>query len=94
MVQDDVETEPSLRLASTITPTGYVVEARIPWRSLRVPPGFAPARGRALGFNVILYHAGKKDARVGEDVGKSRLAWSFWPGVWGRPEVWGTALLD
>lgn len=78
-----------IRLASRRTPAGYVVEAHIPWAELG--SALRPASGKAVGFNVILYHAGKKDARPGEDVGKSRLAWSFWPGVPGRPEVWGMA---
>jgi hypothetical protein len=77
-----------IQLASRLTDGGYIVEARIPWAE--VCRGAPP---KALGFNVILYHAGKKEARVGEDVGKARLAWSFWPGVPGRPEVWGMAYL-
>ncbi len=88
------EKDPGIQLASQRTPTGYIVEARIPWTSLGSRPAFHPHSGRPLGFNVILYHAGKKEARVGEDVGKSRLAWSFWPGVPGRPIVWGTAILQ
>jgi hypothetical protein len=88
------QTHSKIRIASRPTPTGYIVEANIPWSDT------APARGRPLrsgdsvGFNIILYHAGKKEARHGEDVGKARLAWSFWPGVAGRPEVWGMAFLE
>jgi LmbE family N-acetylglucosaminyl deacetylase len=78
-----------IQLASRLTLQGYIVEARIPWSEL----GRAIRAGDALGFNVILYHAGKRAARVGEDIGKSRLAWSFWPGVQGRPEVWGLAMV-
>ena len=83
--------EPDIQLASRRTSSGYVVEARIPWKALRMLPPFRPVKGRKLGFNVILYHAGKKDARVGEDINKSRLAWSFWSGVWGRPERVGNS---
>ncbi len=86
--------EPSITLASRMTRHGYVVEARIPWPALRTKSQFAPAAGRRIGVNVILYHAGKKLARIGEDINKSRLAWSFWPGVWGRPETWGIAILQ
>jgi LmbE family N-acetylglucosaminyl deacetylase len=86
--------EPGIRLASRRTGEGYIVETRIPWKALRASVSFSPAKGSPLGFNIILYHAGKKEARVGEDVNKSRLAWSFWSGVWGRPEMWGTAVLD
>jgi hypothetical protein len=84
--------EPSIQLASKITATGYIVEARIPWATLR-DKGFRPSAGKRIGFNVILFHAGKKQARVGEDIGKSRLAWSYGNGVWGRPEIWGSLLL-
>jgi hypothetical protein len=65
-----------IRLAAQRTPVGYVVEARIPWSEVGLPRGGVVRPGQALGFNVILYHAGKKAARVGEDVGKARLAWS------------------
>jgi LmbE family N-acetylglucosaminyl deacetylase len=78
-----------VQLASRLTPMGYIVEARIPWSEV----GRAVRAGDVLGFNVILYHAGKKAARIGEDIGKSRLAWSFWQGVQGRPEVWGMAVV-
>jgi LmbE family N-acetylglucosaminyl deacetylase len=88
--------DPGIRLASRRTATGYVVEARIPFASLPRIDGkpFRPAPGRALGFNVILYHAGKKDAALGEDVNKARLAWAYRPGVWGRPASWGTLVLE
>lgn len=81
-----------IRIASRLTPTGYAVEAHVPWAEAGFADG-PPQPGTTIGFNVILYHAGKTDARVGEDVGKARLAWSFWPGVPGRPEVWGAAVL-
>ncbi|MCX6382815.1 MAG: hypothetical protein NT023_25600, partial [Armatimonadetes bacterium] len=84
--------EPSIRIASKITPGGYIVETLIPWKTLRNAT-FAPTAGRKIGFNVILFHAMKKQARVGEDINKSRLAWSYWSGVWGRPIVWGTVIL-
>ena len=78
-----------IQLASRLTSTGYIVEAHIPWSEVGRPV----RAGDAVGFNVILYHAGKKIARIGEDIGKSRRAWSSWPGVQGRPEVWGTAVM-
>jgi len=84
--------DPGIRLAARKTTAGYVVEARIPWSSLPRVGGrpFRPAPGRRMGFNVILYHAGKKEAGPGEDVGKARLAWAARGGVWGRPASWGT----
>ncbi len=83
-----------VRIASRSTSTGYVVEAHIPWTEMGRPHDRRPLSGDAFGFNVIIYHASKKDARVGENIGKARLAWSFWPGVPGRPEVWGMAFLE
>jgi LmbE family N-acetylglucosaminyl deacetylase len=80
-----------IRIASQRSPTGYIVETHLPWNEIGLAK---PTSGRMFGFNVILYHAGKKAARVGEDVGKARLAWSFWPSVPGRPEVWGVAVLE
>jgi LmbE family N-acetylglucosaminyl deacetylase len=78
-----------VRLASRLTQTGYVVEAHIPWAEIgqRKPSA-------ALGFNIVLYHAGTKSARIGENVGAARLGWSPWASVPGRPEVWGTAILE
>lgn len=83
-----------IQLASLRTAKGYVLETRIPWKALSMEKRkVTPRSGMRFGFNVILFHAGKKDALPGEDVGKARLAWSFYPGVWGRPEVWGVAVL-
>ena len=85
-----------MKLASRRTPTGYVVEARIPFASLS-PNGHAAVRavpGAKLGFDVILFHAGKKQAAIGEDINKARLAWAFRGGIWGRPISWGTAILQ
>jgi LmbE family N-acetylglucosaminyl deacetylase len=90
------EVDPGVQLASRRTPTGYIVEARIPFSSLapKGGPALRPAPGTRLGFDVILYHAGKKDAAIGEDINKARLAWAFRGGVWGRPISWGTAVLE
>lgn len=90
------EVDPGVRLASQRTPAGYVVEARIPFASLspRGGPAVRPVPGTRIGFDVILYHAGKKGAAVGEDINKARLAWAFRPGIWGRPISWGTAVLE
>ena len=82
-----------IKLASRMTPAGYVVEARIPWAEIYNDATRKPKKRDALGFNVIIYHAGAKQARVGEDIGKARLAWSYYRGVPGRPEVWGLAIL-
>jgi LmbE family N-acetylglucosaminyl deacetylase len=90
------QVDPGVRLASRRTPTGYVVEARIPFASLspKGRPGVRPVSGARLGFDVILFHAGKKEAAIGEDINKARLAWAFRGGIWGRPISWGAAVLE
>jgi LmbE family N-acetylglucosaminyl deacetylase len=90
------QVDPDVKLASRRTPTGYVVEARIPFTSLspKDGPAIRPQSGTRLGFNVIVFHAGKKDAAIGEDVNRARLAWAFRGGIWGRPVSWGTAVLE
>jgi hypothetical protein len=47
------------------------------------------ADAKRLGFNLIIYDGDKADALPGENINKSRLAWSPRPGVMGRPEDWG-----
>ena len=49
---------------------------------------------RRLGFNVIVYDGDKRDAALGENINKSRIAWSPRSGVQGRPEDWGRMDLE
>lgn len=57
---------PTVRVASELTGTGYVVEGSVPWSSLR---GCAPAIGGLIGFNISI---ADKDA----DQRWSHLTWS------------------
>jgi LmbE family N-acetylglucosaminyl deacetylase len=84
------ESAPGARIASRRTPDGYEVLAALPWKAL----GATPSSGKRLGFDVIVYDGDKKDAVVGDNINKSRIAWAFRPGVWGRPAQWGTAVLE
>ena len=79
---------PGTRIASWKTADGYAIRASIPFSEI----GFKPAadNGR-LGFNVLVYDGDKPDAAPGENINKSRIAWSPRPGVQGRPEDWGRA---
>jgi len=43
---------------------------------------------------LIVYDGDKADAARGENINKSRLAWSPRPGVQGRPEDWGRIELE
>lgn len=84
------ETAPGTRVFSTRTPGGYRLQVSIPFSEIGVKPG----RGRKLGFNVIVYDGDKEGALPGENINKSRIAWSPRSGVQGRPEDWGRIVLE
>ena len=79
------ETAPGMRVVSRRTPTGYRIQAAIPFQEI----GVEPIKGKRLGFNLIIYDGDKTNAALGENINKSRLAWSPRSGVPGRPEDWG-----
>jgi hypothetical protein len=83
------ETAPGTRLVSRRTADGYRIQAAIPFSEI----GLARGKKR-LGFNLIIYDGDKKDAAVGENINKSRIAWAPRPGVMGRPEDWGRIDLE
>jgi hypothetical protein len=74
-----------MRLYSRRTPTGYRIQAAIPFDEI----GIAPTSGKIMGFNLMIYDGDKADAAIGENINKSRIAWSPRPSVQGRPEDWG-----
>jgi len=83
------ETAPRTRVVSRRTPDGYRIQAAIPFAEA------ALARStKRFGFNLILYDGDKRDAALGENINKSRLAWAPRAGVMGRPEDWGKADLE
>ena len=83
------ETAPRTRLTSIRTVDGYRVQAAIPFDEIGLKRG-----QRRLGFNVIVYDGDKRDAALGENINKSRIAWSPRSGVQGRPEDWGRIDLE
>lgn len=83
------ETAPATRLFSQRTSAGYRIQAAIPFAEIGLQ-----ADARRLGFNLIIYDGDKADALPGENINKSRLAWSPRPGVMGRPEDWGRIELE
>lgn len=88
---DIAETAPGTRLVSWKTADGYAIRARIPFSEI----GLRPTKNdRQFGFNVLIYDGDKADAARGENINKSRLAWSPRSGVQGRPEDWGRANLE
>ncbi len=74
-----------MRIVSRRTPSGYRIQAAISF----VDMGITPVAGKRVGFNVIIYDGDKLNAAVGENINKSRIAWSPRAGVQGRPEDWG-----
>lgn len=88
---DVAETAPGTQLVSWKTADGYGIRARIPFTEI----GLRPTKDeRQFGFNVLLYDGDKADAAKGENINRSRLAWSPRSGVQGRPEDWGRASLE
>lgn len=83
------ETAPETRLFSQRTSDGYRIQAAIPFAEIGLQ-----ADAKRLGFNLIIYDGDKADALPGENINKSRLAWSPRPGVMGRPEDWGRIDLE
>ncbi|MSU64332.1 MAG: hypothetical protein EXS31_18415 [Pedosphaera sp.] len=83
-------TAPGTRIASKRTPDGYTIRAAIPFTEI----GIAPRKARSPGFNIIIYDGDKRDAAIGENINKSRIAWSPRSGVQGRPEDWGRIALE
>lgn len=78
-------TAPGTRLLSKKTARGYFIQAEIPFTEC----GLDPRPGAEFGFNIMIYDGDKSDAAPGENINKSRLAWSPRSGVQGRPEDWG-----
>lgn len=83
------ETAPKTRLVSKRTPSGYRIQAAIPFEELGLRRG-----QKRFGFNLLIYDGDKRDAAPGENINKSRLAWAPRPGVMGRPEDWGRVDLE
>jgi LmbE family N-acetylglucosaminyl deacetylase len=81
---------PGTRLLSWRTADGYTLRVLIPLREL----GLKGKSGTGVGFNVLIYDGDKADAQPGENINRTRLAWSPRPGVQGRPEDWGRIVLE
>jgi hypothetical protein len=84
------KTAPGTRLVSWKTPGGYALRVAIPFSEV----GIKPEEERRFGFNVLIYDGDKADAALGENINKSRLAWSPVSGVQGRPRYWGRADIE
>lgn len=83
------ETAPRTRFVSRRAADGYRIQVAIPFEEIGLKRG-----QRRLGFNVIVYDGDKRDAALGENINKSRIAWAPRSGVQGRPEDWGRMDLE
>ena len=81
---------PGTRLLSWRQAGGYAIRAAIPLKELSLKGN----SGTRAGFNVLIYDGDKADALPGENINRTRLAWSPRPGVQGRPEDWGRIELE
>jgi LmbE family N-acetylglucosaminyl deacetylase len=82
------QTAPRTVIRSQRTADGYRVQVAIPFHEAGI------TLTRRIGFNLLIYDGDKANAAAGENINKSRLAWSPRPGVQGRPEDWGRLDLE
>lgn len=80
---------PEVKLASSRTSNGYVIEIAIPWKYL----GLEPAEGVKMGLNFTIQNTYIRDAEPGEYVRTAMLSWIRVPVVWARPSTWGVLTL-
>lgn len=80
---------PEVKVASSRTENGYIIEVVIPFKYL----GIIPKEGLEIGFCHTIHNSNKKDAKLGEYVRENILSWVPVPDVWARPETWGTLRL-
>jgi len=77
---------PEVKVASSKTENGYVVEVSIPFKYL----GIVPKPGTVIGFSHTIHNSNKRDAKLGEYVRENILSWTPVADTWARPESWGT----
>ena len=80
------EVAPEVKVASSRTENGYIVEVAIPFKYL----GVIPKDGLKLGFCHTVHNSNRRDAKIGEYVRENMLSWIPLPEIWARPEKWGT----
>ncbi|KUK23120.1 MAG: hypothetical protein XD57_0778 [Thermotoga petrophila] len=77
---------PDVKVASTKTEDGYIIEVAIPFKYL----GIAPREGIEIGFCHTVHNSNRRDAKLGEYVRENMISWVPVADVWARPETWGT----
>ncbi len=80
---------PKVRVASSKTENGYIIEVAIPFEYL----GLVPSSGMKIGFCHTVHNSNRRDAKIGEYVRENIISWIPVADVWAHPEVWGTLQL-
>jgi hypothetical protein len=83
----------NLVVVDKTNPSGYILEARIPWSMLldqNGKPHTAPAPGQLVGFNVFANDGDNPDAPAQEKA----MSFTGRPGAWGNPSAWATVQMD
>jgi len=85
--------QPADNLVVRDTPTGYILEARIPWALLVGPNGLtnnAPVPGQLVGFNVLGNDGDNPDAPAQEHA----MSFTGRPQAYLNPGAWATVQMD
>ena len=91
---DDITPIPGLTFAYQVTPTGYTLEAKVPFASLGINPARQPVVGfdASVGFSDM---AGQVRARAVHWAGESEAVVVDRPGSTElKPATWGTLQFD
>lgn len=85
------ETAPAMKVASSQTEDGYIIEMAIPWH---VMPHQPESKDR-IRFNLLVYDADAEDPETGGDYGKSRIGWGSVVGAQqATTYLWPTVTLE
>ncbi|MCD6462597.1 MAG: hypothetical protein J7L52_02730 [Thermotogae bacterium] len=80
------EVAPDVKIASSRTENGYIVEVAIPFKYL----GIMPKPGLKIGFCHTIHNSNVRNAKIGAYVRENMLSWVPLPDIWAYPEKWGT----
>jgi hypothetical protein len=86
------EVAPDIKIASTRTKQGYIIEMAIPFKYLiKVPP----QKGMKFGFGHVVNNSNDPDAvnKEGQNVRENAIAWNPMDEIWTKPEIWSDLIL-
>ncbi|MEM2878550.1 MAG: glucoamylase family protein [Candidatus Hadarchaeales archaeon] len=81
---------PGIKIGSSRTSSGYIIEVAIPWSYLQINP----ASGVKMGINHTVHNTYFSNAEPGEYVRTAMLSWVRVSVVWSRPTTWGVLTLE